>query len=90
MPSTSAPRRLLVLLVAFALVAGSAVGFVARGFAETPPQPHMREALEALRNARHHLQLAAPDHGGHRNRAIQLTDQAIAETQAGIDYANHH
>jgi hypothetical protein len=87
MPGTSAPRRLLVLLVAIVLVA---LGFVARGFAEAPPQPHMREALEALRSARHHLDQATPDHGGHRARAIQFTDQAIAATQAGIDYSNHH
>jgi hypothetical protein len=32
------------------------------------------------------LILADPNKGGHRDRAIQLVDQAIAETRAGIKY----
>jgi len=47
-------------------------------------QPNMQAALAALRNARRSLIDATPDKGGHRANAIKLTDQAIAETQAGI------
>ena len=52
-------------------------------------QPHMQAALASLQNARSQLEMAVPDKGGHRVRAIDLTDQAIAETRAGIQYANH-
>lgn len=56
--------------------------------AQAENQPHMRAALESLRNARSRLQQATPDKGGHRNRAINLVEQAINETQAGIAYDN--
>ncbi len=48
-------------------------------------QPNMQAALTALRNARRALIDAAPDKGGHRANAIKLTDQAIAEVQAGME-----
>ena len=44
----------------------------------------MQAALGELRAARASLQKAVPDKPGHRNRAIQLVNQAIAEVQAGI------
>ncbi len=47
-------------------------------------QPKMQQALAALQNARAKLSQAEHDKGGHRVRALQLIDQAIAETQAGI------
>ena len=53
-------------------------------------QPHMREALEALQAARHHLEQAEPDKGGHRVAAIKAVDNAIRHTQEGIGYANRH
>ncbi|MEN9878367.1 MAG: hypothetical protein RLZZ158_1406 [Cyanobacteriota bacterium] len=51
-------------------------------------QDNMLDALNALRNARASLVLATPNKGGHRERAIELVDQAIMQTQAGINYAN--
>jgi len=50
-------------------------------------QPHMQAALASLQNARSELELARTDKGGHRVRAIELTDRAIEETRAGIEYA---
>jgi hypothetical protein len=47
---------------------------------------HMQEAIEALRNARAHLEAATADKGGHRVRAIRAIDNAIAEVKAGIQY----
>jgi hypothetical protein len=47
----------------------------------------MLNALNALRNARASLVLATPNKGGHRERAIGLVDQAIIQTQEGINYA---
>ncbi|HLW52056.1 MAG TPA: hypothetical protein VKW06_04355 [Candidatus Angelobacter sp.] len=53
-------------------------------------QPHMKEALESLKQARHHLEQAVPDKGGHRAAAIKACDEAIKHTQEGIEYANTH
>jgi hypothetical protein len=50
-------------------------------------QPHMQAALDYLRSARSELQAAEPNKGGHRAEALRLTNDAIRETEAGIDYA---
>ena len=51
-------------------------------------QPHMYNALDNLRAARHQLDIASDDKGGHRVRAIVIIDNAIAEVKAGIDAGN--
>ena len=53
-------------------------------------QPHMDNALASLRMARSELQQAAPNKGGHRERAMGLVDNAIGEVEAGIAYADNH
>ncbi len=53
-------------------------------------QPHMRAALDHLQAAKAELEAAERDKGGHRTRAQQLTQQAIAEVKAGISFANQH
>jgi hypothetical protein len=50
-------------------------------------QPHMRAALDHLRNARTELNAAVADKGGHRAAAIRIVNDAIAEVEAGIEYA---
>lgn len=65
-----------------------ATGFIA-GHA-TAAQPHMVTALDHLRMARTALDKAEADKGGHRAAAIDLTDKAIHEVEAGIDFARHH
>lgn len=45
------------------------------------PHPHIDEALEAMRNAKHHLETAEHDFGGHRRKAIQHLDRAIHEAE---------
>ena len=47
-------------------------------------QPNMQAALGNLRSAKASLQRAVPDKAGHRDKAIGLVDQAIAEVQAGM------
>jgi len=51
-------------------------------------QPHMEGALQAIHQAHVELEKSAEDKGGHRLKALQLLEQAQAEVQAGIDYAN--
>lgn len=53
-------------------------------------QPHMRAALDHLRQAESELQAATQDKGGHRVRAMDLVHQTESEVQAGIQYDNQH
>jgi hypothetical protein len=46
-----------------------------------PPHPHIDEALEAMRSAKHHLESAEHDFHGHRAKAIEHLDQAIREAE---------
>ncbi len=50
-------------------------------------QPFMEAALVSLRAARANLIQAEPNKGGHRDRAIDLVDRAISQTEEGIAYA---
>lgn len=43
--------------------------------------PHIDEALEAMRNAKHHLETADHDFDGHRVKAIEHLDAAIHEAE---------
>jgi hypothetical protein len=43
--------------------------------------PHIHEALEAMRNAKHHLETAEHDFHGHRVEAIKHLDMAIHEAE---------
>ena len=62
------------------------LGLISVSFIATanPGQPNMEAALGDLRAARASLQKAVPDKAGHRNQAIALVDQAIAQVQAGM------
>ncbi len=50
-------------------------------------QPHMAESIAFLQSARGELQASTPNKGGHREKAMQLIDAAIAEVRAGIAFA---
>lgn len=53
-------------------------------------QRTMRQALSSLQEVQKLLRSATPDKGGHRVKAIQLVEQAIQETQRGIEYDRTH
>jgi uncharacterized iron-regulated protein len=72
----------------FIFVAGAAV--LAMAFSTQADQPRMQAALQLLTNAKAELQEASHDKGGHRARAQQLVNQAIAEVRAGIEYDRTH
>ena len=59
-------------------------------FAYAQNQPHMQQALQSLQSAKSELDKASHSKGGHRAKAIELINQAIAEVKAGIDYDNTH
>ena len=71
------PSRLM-LIAAAAMLASFAGGFALAA------QPHMQSALDSLNSAKSELESADADKGGHRKKAIELVDQAVAEVQAGI------
>jgi hypothetical protein len=79
--------RLLTVALPLALVATAAfkVGEYVQG------QPHMEAAMTAMNTAMDHLKEAAEDKGGHKAKAMMHLKEAIAQTQAGIDFAkaNH-
>ena len=50
----------------------------------------MEAAIQHLKQAQAELQKAEHDKGGHRVKAIQLTEQAEREVQAGINYDSQH
>lgn len=70
-------RCLLVLLLG---------GFAAAALAapaNDPPKLHA--AIEALKLAQRNLEAAPSDHGGHRNKALQLVERAIEQCERSAD-----
>ncbi|MFY9621351.1 MAG: hypothetical protein WAM70_11685 [Pyrinomonadaceae bacterium] len=55
-----------------------------------PDQPFMQAARADLQTAKRELQRASANKGGHRAKAISLTNQAIAQVNQGIDYDRRH
>ncbi|MGB8130629.1 MAG: hypothetical protein WCG81_12625 [Candidatus Angelobacter sp.] len=53
-------------------------------------QPHMQAALEALQQAKHHLEEAKHDKGGHRAAAIKAIDSAINHVKEGMESGEKH
>ncbi len=77
-------KKVLAVLTIFTVGAMSGSLLVSCAVAN---QPHMQAALDHLQIALHELQISTPNKGGHRFAAINLTKQAIDETEAGISYA---
>jgi hypothetical protein len=77
MTTTFARKLLLGAAIAASMGIGYAIG----------AQPHMTESVALLQSARAELAAATPNKGGHRERALGLIDQAIAEVRAGIAFA---
>src|ERR1700690_965077 len=77
-------KNFLAVVFFGAFFVGGTVGF---GPAE---EPHMRAALEHLREARQQLEKAVPNKGGHREKAIELIDRAMDQVKEGIEFGEHH
>jgi hypothetical protein len=60
-------------------------GQLVRPAAAGEKQLHMRSALVNLKAAKGQLEKASADKGGHRVKAIELTQQAIDEVDKGIE-----
>lgn len=73
-------KTLLIATIAFT------AGFATQAVAEK--QPMMQKALNQLEDAKRALEAATADKGGHRVKAIEHVNAAIAETRAGIEFDN--
>jgi hypothetical protein len=81
-------RRNMMAATGLALASGSIAALASSpAMAE---QGNMDAALRQLQNALDSLHRATPNKGGHKERAAELVMQAMAEVQAGIDYAAEH
>jgi hypothetical protein len=69
---------------------GITVGGQHLNVASADPQPRMEDALRHLKEAREDLREVRSNKGGHRERALDFTDQAIRQVQEGIIFANRH
>jgi Ni/Co efflux regulator RcnB len=84
-------NRILVFLAAVAMAASLAIWSASQSKVEAQErQPHMQAALQHLKEAQEELREAEHDKGGHRANATKLVEQAIAEVDAGIHYADKH
>lgn len=88
MPELILARRNLLAGMGVALVAGPAATLAASPAMAN--QGNMDAAMRALENALAALRRATPNKGGHKERAVGLIEQAMAEVQAGIAYAAEH
>jgi uncharacterized protein YPO0396 len=73
-----------ILCVAALLLAAAAA------YAYVPDQPRMQAARADLQAARGQLHNATNDKGGHRARALEHVDAALAEVNAGIRFDRRH
>jgi hypothetical protein len=69
---------------------GVTIGRAGVPLAAADSQPHMDDALRHLKDAKAALEQAVHDKGGHREKALSFTDQAIKQVEAGIAYADKH
>lgn len=78
----------LAAVAVIAASAGAGTMYLTAGEAGAENQPHMRAALNSLQTAKNQLQAATADKGGHRAKAIDLVNAAIAEVNRGIAFDN--
>jgi hypothetical protein len=66
------------------------VGLSAQTAQMARKEPHMSAALGHLQQAKNELERATATKGGHRENAMRLVDQAMAEVQQGEAYDITH
>ena len=74
-------NRVIGVLSTLLLLAG--MGLWAQNREMARHEPHMSAALGHLQQAKDELQRATPNKGGHREKAMELINQAIQQVQEG-------
>jgi hypothetical protein len=85
-PSTITRRSALNTLAAGGLA--SALLALAGPAQAEERHPHIRDAIKALREARTELREGARIFGGHRETALRAVDEAIAQLEKALEFAN--
>ena len=80
-PAAAAGPQAPAAPVAAAPVAAVAAIAAAPAAAVPERHPHIDEALESMRAAKHHLEMAEHDFDGHRAKSIEHLNQAIHEAE---------
>lgn len=81
-------NRVIAVLSTLTLLAG--VGLYAQNAEMARREPHMSAALGHLEQAKAELERAAPNKGGHREKAMELVNQAIQQVHEGEKYYQEH
>ena len=74
---------------AVALGVGIVIGLAGTAWTEGR-HPHLVSAQKSLATAERQLREASHHYGGHRARAIELTQQARIEVRDALEYARTH
>lgn len=84
-------NRMLVFVAAIVMAASLAIWSGSQSKVQAQERrPHMEAALQHLKEAQEELRMAEENKGGHRANAIKLVEEAIAEVEAGVHYADKH
>lgn len=81
-------RRELALLATGGAIAAGLITVAKTASADR--QPNMERARAALMDALQSLRAASDDKGGHKVKAMELIQGAIAEVEAGMRFDNTH
>jgi hypothetical protein len=74
-------KKIAILTLLILVTALVTLAFTASAAPVPPPHPRVHEALEAMRNARDHMQHAEGEFHGHRAKAVEHLDAAIHEAE---------
>jgi hypothetical protein len=80
--------RVIAVLSTLVLFAG--MGLYAQNRQMAHREPHMSAAIGHLQQAKTELERAAPNKGGHREKALELVNQAIQQVKEGEQYDEQH
>jgi len=85
-------KKLTVTLSSLVVLAGLSLYSVvhAQNAGMARHEPHMSAALGHLEQAKAELERAAANKGGHREKALQLVDQAMQQVKDGEAYYEQH
>ena len=85
--------RIITLASTLAVLIGLSVyslGRPAQTHEMSEQEPHMSAALGHLEQAKSELERSTPNKGGHREKAIQLVDEAMQQVRQGEAYYEQH
>ncbi len=76
------------ILLSLAVIVGSVA--LVQAVSPAPDQPRMQQARANLETAKSELQVAEHNKGGHRAKATEYVNAAIAEVDRGIEFDRRH